>query len=106
MANIAFRFLMILMACRTIAVAYDAADTEMKNDVLLRALVDELERGSSGLKIEDLERPYFIEYALLDAHNIGVQAALGAVLSRRENRRSRPGSSCCQVRMIRRVCSC
>lgn len=89
MAKRAIPFLLILMACRTIAVADDAADTEIKNDVLFRALVDELERGRSGLKIEDLERPYFIEYALLDINNIDVQAALGAVFSRNENRARR-----------------
>ena len=44
MAKKAIPFLLILMACGTIAVAEDAVNTEMKNDVLLRALVDELER--------------------------------------------------------------
>ncbi len=37
---------------------------EMKQDVVLRALVDELERGKLGLELEDLQRPYFLEYAL------------------------------------------
>jgi len=89
MTKKAIPFLLILIAWGTIAVADDAVDTEMKNDVLLRALVDELERGNSGLKIEDLERPYFIEYALLDTNNVGVQAGLGAVFSRNENRARR-----------------
>ena len=89
MTKIASPFLLILIAWGTIALADDAVDTEMKNDVLLRALVDELERGNSGLKIEDLERPYFIEYALLDTHNIGVQAGVGAVFSRTQNRARR-----------------
>ena len=39
MTKRAIAFLLILPAWGTIAVADDAADTEMKNDVLLRALV-------------------------------------------------------------------
>jgi hypothetical protein len=59
---------------------------ELQNDVVLRALVDELQRSMPGLKLEDLERPYFIEYGLTDTARASVSAELGAVTSRNENR--------------------
>jgi hypothetical protein len=42
--------------------------------------VDELERGTSGLKLADLERPYFIEYAISDQVRSSVSARLGAIV--------------------------
>jgi hypothetical protein len=59
---------------------------ETQRDVVLRALVDELERNKTGLKLEDLERPYFIEYGLTDARRASASAELGAVTARTENR--------------------
>ena len=64
-------------------------DAEMKKDVVLRALVDEIERGRVGLKLEDLERPYFIEYALIDATSANASARLGAVTGKNESRSRR-----------------
>lgn len=55
---------------------------EIEKDVLLRALVDELERSSGGLSLEGLERPYFIEYALTDAMTAVIQAEWGALTRR------------------------
>ena len=60
---------------------------------MLRALVDELERGKVGLKLEDLQRPYFIEYALMDTASASATAKLGAVTSSNENRSRRLRSS-------------
>src|SRR5512140_816134 len=51
------------------AVKGDAAKQvaeQVKQDVVLRALVDELARNKDGLKWEDMQRPYFIEYGLVD----------------------------------------
>ncbi len=54
----------------------------MTKDVLLRTMVDELDRGLAGLKLEDLKRPYFIEYGAQDARYASVTASLGSVLER------------------------
>ncbi len=61
-------------------------DQELRNDVVLRALVDELQRDHTGLTLEGLERPYFIEYALSDSSRASVSAVLGATTSRNEYR--------------------
>ena len=65
--------------------ADQTTDNEMKKDVVLRALVDELVRGKTGLMLEDLERPYFIEYALSDTRRGFFDAELGAVTNRDVN---------------------
>ena len=64
-------------------------EREMQQDVVLRALVDELERSKAGLKLEDLERPYFLEYGLVDAARASVSADLGAVALKSERRARR-----------------
>ena len=64
----------------------ESVEREMKQDVVLRALVDELERGRTGLKLEGLEHPYFIEYGAIDIALAAVSADLGAVARRREGR--------------------
>ena len=66
--------------------ADEAVQREMEQDTVLRALVDELERCKAGLALEDLERPYFIEYGLTDYTGGDVSAELGAVTSKDESR--------------------
>src|SRR5262249_38094156 len=61
-------------------------ESEMKSDVVLRALVDELTRGRDGLKLEGLAQPYFIEYALQDTASANVTARLGAVTDKGDSR--------------------
>ena len=80
--------IMIAAACLApmIALADDEVETQMKGDVILRALVDELERGSVGLELEDMKHPYFIEYSLLDATGTTITAQLGAVTDVEEDR--------------------
>ncbi len=79
---------MATVACLHPVVARADVDlaAELKQDVLLRALVDELERGQGGLKLADLERPYFLEYALQDVVVASVSAKLGAVTSHNTSR--------------------
>lgn len=83
-----------IVALMTMAVALlpraargeDAVAHETASDVVLKALVDELDRNREGLKIEGLQRPYFIEYALQDSAGFAVTARLGAVTDRGEQR--------------------
>ena len=48
------------------------------SDVLLRAMRDELVRSIDTLQLEDLERPYFIEYAVVDTESTVIEATFGA----------------------------
>lgn len=87
------RFILSIVAAAgllpLVAGADDTVQVEMKADVLLRALVDELERGKVGLELEDLQRPYFIEYALVDTAGAFATARLGALTSSHESRSRR-----------------
>ncbi|HYO82728.1 MAG TPA: metallopeptidase TldD-related protein [Bryobacteraceae bacterium] len=72
------------------AIALLAASSAMAqkapvNDVLLRAMQDELER-SRKLSLTDLDKPYFIEYTLDDVSIVSASASLGAVLGKGESR--------------------
>ncbi len=64
----------------------DLVQKEMAKDVLLRAMVDEIDRGLAGLRLEDLKRPYFIEYGAQDASLASITASLGSVLDRSDQR--------------------
>jgi predicted Zn-dependent protease len=59
---------------------------EMAKDVVLRAMIDEIDRGLAGLRLEDLKRPYFIEYGAQDATVASITASLGSVLDRSDQR--------------------
>jgi TldD protein len=56
------------------------------NDVILRAMKDELDR-SRALRIAGLDDPpYYIEYSLEDADNFSVSASMGALIGSAHNR--------------------
>jgi predicted Zn-dependent protease len=50
-------------------------------DQTLRAMRDEMERSREKLRIAELERPYFIEYRLLDVDVRAITATFGALVS-------------------------
>ena len=52
--------------------------TAQRSDVLLRAMRDELVRSTDTLQLEELERPYFIEYAVVDTESTVLEATFGA----------------------------
>jgi len=55
-------------------------------DQTLRAMRDELERSKTRLRIENQERPFYIEYRLLDVDVRAVTASFGALLSSQTSR--------------------
>ncbi|MDR0927968.1 MAG: hypothetical protein LBO69_09445 [Ignavibacteria bacterium] len=54
------------------------------NDIF-RAMQDELNRSMQQLKLDNLKRPYYIEYVLKIAHNNEVKASLGEITSITDN---------------------
>jgi hypothetical protein len=52
-----------------------------KGDVLLEALLTELDRSRERLKMDQVKSPYYIEYRVEDVDNYDADAAFGAVLS-------------------------
>lgn len=68
----------IILAHVVLLAMISAAAAE--EDVLLRAMQDELDRSMSGLRIEDMPPPYFLSYRILDKESAAVEARYGAVV--------------------------
>lgn len=60
----------------------------MQEDVLLKALKDELDRSVEKLQLKDMEKPYYIEYAVEDIEMFNIKSVFGAVVNsnRRQSR--------------------
>jgi len=77
----------ILAAVLTVfAAALPAAAQAVKaqpgdNDQTLRAMRDEMDRSRARLKIAGLDKPYFIQYRLLDLDIRSVTASFGTIIS-------------------------
>ena len=54
-------------------------------DVIGRAMHDEMQRSMQKLRLEQLDRPYFISYTVVDNDSKEVAATLGSLLSSTEN---------------------
>ena len=57
-----------------------------KGDVLLEALLTELDRSRDRLKMDQVKSPYYIEYRVEDVDNYDTEAAFGAVLTSQRQR--------------------
>src|SRR5712691_11969225 len=62
-----------------------AAKVAAKGDPVLTALLVEMERSKSQLKMDQLQTPYYIEYRVSDIEDFTTEAAFGAT---REDQRA------------------
>jgi hypothetical protein len=60
--------------------AQEPAEDAAANDVVMKALVDELQR-SMTLQLESLKSPYFVEYAVTDRSSHRFDATCGAIVT-------------------------
>ena len=80
------RGLVVLMLCLApAAVPQNGA----KDDVVRRAMRDELSRSMKKLQLENLEKPYFIAYSVFDTDGANVSASFGSLNGRVEEQHSR-----------------
>jgi predicted Zn-dependent protease len=70
--------LLVALACALPARAQD--------DVVMKAMRDELDRSIKQLQLENLEKPYFIAYRVVDSESTGVSASFGALDSSNQGR--------------------
>jgi TldD protein len=68
----------LLLATAGVLPAQDSAASE---DPLLRAMLAELQRSKSELKLADVQAPYYVDYRLTDVDQYVAEAAFGAVRS-------------------------
>ena len=69
-------FGLFLLAAMLLPAACMAAD-----DVVMKALRDELDRSMKQLQLEQLEKPYFISYRVQDRTSLDTSATFGALLA-------------------------
>jgi len=62
---------------------------DIKNDVQLRAMTDELARAKT-LQLNNLDKPYFVQYTISDADNVFITASLGGILASSRGRLRSP----------------
>ena len=70
---------------RFLALALVAGSALAQEDIILKAMHDELAR-SMTLKLMNLEAPYYIEYEVDDARQYSAVSSLGALISSSDNR--------------------
>jgi len=80
------RFVLALLLAGSTAATTLAQVQPGDTDQTLRAMRDELERSKTRLRIENQERPFYIEYRLLDVDVRAVTASFGALLSSQTSR--------------------
>ena len=81
--NVRIARLSLLLAAGASFAALHAQD-----DVVMKAMRDEMARSMKELTIENLEKPYFIAYRVVDTESAGVAASFGA-LNRSSSSRGR-----------------
>src|ERR1035437_5170857 len=64
------------------------ASLHAQDDIVMKAMRDEMARSMKQLTIENLEKPYFIAYRVVDSENAGAGASFAA-LNRSNSSRSR-----------------
>ncbi|MGC2404594.1 MAG: metallopeptidase TldD-related protein [Acidobacteriaceae bacterium] len=59
---------------------------QAQDDVVMKAMHDELARSINELHFQDLEKPYFISYRVVDSDNTSVSASFGALSASHQGR--------------------
>jgi hypothetical protein len=75
----------------TSAAVASANSSDWQQDTQLSAMSDELSR-SKTLKLNDLEKPYFIQYSSDDADQLSINASLGGITQSQRFHLRRPGA--------------
>ena len=56
-----------------------------EDDAVMRAMRDELDRSMKQMRPENLDKPYFIAYRVIDATNSAIAATLGSLISEQQS---------------------
>ena len=76
--SITLKFLICICLVLSSSAAY-RAQSAAATDPVMRAMADELKRSISELQFKDLEKPYFIQYNVLDQERYRTSATFGAL---------------------------
>jgi len=81
-----FLWIFFLSCMLSIVIPASKLSAQQKEDVLLKALKDEMNRSMEKLQLKDMEKPYYIEYAVEDAETFVIKAVFGAIVESDQNR--------------------
>src|SRR5579872_808506 len=70
----------LILCCLALAPRASAQD-----DIVMKAMKDELARTLKQLRLSDLDKPYFVAYRINDITGYNVAASLGAVTANQTN---------------------
>ena len=82
----ALTFSGVLCFLLSVSLHVQAQSTPAAADPILKALSDELQRSVADLQFKDLEKPYFIQYVILDREEYRAEATFGALTSSDQDR--------------------
>jgi hypothetical protein len=60
-----------------------------QEDIVVKAMRDEMNRSMKKLQLENFEKPYFLSYTVVDTESAGVSASFGSLNSKAEPQRGR-----------------
>ena len=72
-------YVIIILLILSSSAAYRSQNAATAADPVLRAMTDELHRSVAELQFKDLDKPYFIQYIVLDQERYRASATFGAV---------------------------
>jgi len=73
--------ILVLLGFLYFSPSFTFASEELNNNILFRALTDELNRNITRLQLENQAKPYYIAYRVLDLKEIEIKASFGGLLS-------------------------
>ncbi len=73
-----------LISSLLFAVVSSSLLAQQEDNVILRAMKDELKRSMEEIKYDNHDRPFFISYGITDSKNLSVYATLGALVQSNE----------------------
>ena len=79
-------FLVLLLGLAIVPLRSAGQSVAVANDAVFRAMDDELQRSVKELQFKDFEKPYFIQYTVLDEDEYSIAATFGAITSSDRNR--------------------
>jgi len=81
-----FLWLFLINCALSVVIPASNLSAQQQEDVLLKALKDEMSRSMEKLQLKDMEKPYYIEYAVEDAETFVIKAEFGAIVESDQDR--------------------
>lgn len=70
----------LILIISTLFICHSALTSQTKDNVIINALSEEINRNKAGLNTEGKDYPTFISYAMLDGRTLKIEATLGSIV--------------------------